>query len=435
MANLTKSHLRNPKKAMSPSEQIRVAVAAKANAIIAASGASLLSLPYDVEQIIFENLIDEGDLATKPSISYRKLANGQRHQELDLSFVTVYKRLVPLLKVCKQTRSSCYEFLGESVTLIETKSDRLLYQQKKKYWSKSLLSKIQRLEVVMTRSMRLKHEEDWPGYLNVFINTMISLNHLQLTSTWSAGARPWPRALSGESALYVTHEQQERRCKLRLLSFLISQHPNLDRIRLPAASQSPLVYTSTYTQTLVAEKSAVDQPGDCEFLWESMVKDVSLEVGKQWPKRAVVEHHDEIIDATRIRKLDWTQICHTTDSELTIRPGPSQTRADIVTSEVYDAESKWFQMVDQRAYRDRQAHMRNRWQKSEVDEMVEICRKLKYRKAFAACAAAASSWLEDPVQKQAVLKNLLKRRLTCAGEEKPSMQRNSRLCERLLMMV
>ena len=133
----------------------------------------------------------------------------------------------------------------------------------------------------MTRNMKLKHEEHWPGYLNLFINTMTSLSHLQLTSTWSAGAN---RALSGESAIYVTHEQQERRCKLRLLSFLVNRHPNLERIRLPAASQSPLAFDLTYTQTLVVEKSGVDQPGDCEFLrkaWSKMSASMSAVTGRK----------------------------------------------------------------------------------------------------------------------------------------------------------
>lgn len=208
MATSSISRSRRYKKASSQVSALTVA-AEKVNRVLTLSGASLLSLPHDIERIIFEMLIDHGDLEMKPSISYRKLSNGQRHQEFTLSFPTAYKRLSPLIKVCKQTRSSCYEYLGASVTLIEDRSDRLLYQHCKKYWSKDLLPKIRRLEVKMTTNMKPKHEQDWLVYLKLFVNTMTSLNHFQLTSTWYPASPSWPRALSGESRNSVKHEDQE----------------------------------------------------------------------------------------------------------------------------------------------------------------------------------------------------------------------------------
>lgn len=123
MATQNRRRSRKAKKAATSPETLRAA-AAKANLALAESGKSILSLPYDVERMISRQLIDDGNLSSRPSISYRLSAKHQRHHELDLTFHDLYKRMSPLVKVCKQTRVSSYEFVGENATLVEGNSNR-----------------------------------------------------------------------------------------------------------------------------------------------------------------------------------------------------------------------------------------------------------------------------------------------------------------------
>lgn len=147
----------------------------------------------------------------------------------------------------------------------------------------------------------------------------------------------------GESGPEVTREDQERRCKLRLLAFLTVRHPNLDRIRLPAASRFPLTFDDNlpgYSHVLIAEKSGIYDVGDCSFLWDNVIKSIEVRSGCSYEdssySKKEIEYHDEIMNATKIRQLEWTEICKTPNEELVISPVAPQIRADIFTSEVQD---------------------------------------------------------------------------------------------------
>ena len=358
----------------------------------------LLRLPLELRGMIFEDIMTDGAFNRKPSISRRLNSSGQKQQDIDLSFVAAYKKLSPLISQCRGLRDDCYEFLGKMVLLIEKNSGAMLYRKGEGYWSKRLLQKVHKLELYMSNNMKLQHEYKYPKYLDFLVEEMPSLSHLELVSIWDRGMS-FPRAMSDEPGDSVSREGQERRCKLRFLAFLTQRHPNLNRMILPASAGPTLDCAPSpwcdnhrrYKHFLIAEKSFFGKPGDCKFLWDSLVERTPAVDGWGFKQsQEEVPLHDEVLNASLIRREKWSGLCGSPDSYWIIPASSDRARDDITTSEVVDELSPHFHMLEERGYKSSQEHSRKRWQYRGVDEMIEICYRLPWRQTYVPIAVAAA---------------------------------------------
>lgn len=212
---------------------------------------------------------------------------------------------------------------------------------------------------------------------------MPNLIHLELYCLINPGARALPRVLSGEGLGSVELLDQERRYKLSLLSFVTLRSQQLKRMILPAGSGTERDADGMIIHTLIVEKPYISTPGDCAFLWDEKV------LGSDSNGRPLVLR-EEVLDAALIRRHEWTELCHTPDSRFIVSAPDSQSKDNILTSEVLHADRKYWMLVDDGAYRMPKLSARKGRKEHSVNEMIQLCASFRRREVWAAATAAAA---------------------------------------------
>ena len=196
---------------------------------------------------------------------------------------------------------------------------------------------IAQLELGMSVDLRY-HEQYWGQYLSFFTKMMPNLIYFKLFSnerpSWGQTTPRWNHS----SVAF------ERRPKLQFLSFLVLRHPKLDRLILPALRGPPWRDDElTGYDFLIAEKSYDQRTGDKRFLWEQSARSPGSDSGPP------VVYHDEVLNATALRRLTYNELLRIDIQDYIIRPAPGihATKDDIWTLNPFDHEHEYFKRVDE----------------------------------------------------------------------------------------
>lgn len=223
---------------------------------------------------------------------------------------------------------------------------------------------------------KIKHEGDghWPALLQTMIQYLPNLAWFEFYSEWPTQNGAFPTIESGDPADLIdngtiTRYDQEKRATLRFLAWLVLRHAGLDRLIAPATpADEPREDQPRAKQSMLASKH---QGEDVNHTW-THIQQTRIQ------NSTGVEYH--VLNTKLIRRVKWSDLCTQPIRAFIIAPGPGMSNDNITTSEVGDADDRFFERLDTRGYRLSSAFKENGWIRDgpiTVDRMIDAAWKYK----------------------------------------------------------
>lgn len=280
------------------------------------------------------------------SIKVKKRRAQHANNRFKYLFPTVVSKLQAILNTCRYLNVKVNEFIGRSCLFISQHSTS--FAALPETFGVEYCALIQRLSLKMDFFMKIKHEGDthWPALLSTMTAHLPRLEWFELYSVWSNGSLPFPSIESGDPPRLlnngtITRYQQERRVSRRFLAWLILRHPELDRL-IVQTIQDPNEEAPVVRQSMLAAKY---QGENVRHNWRKIKQITHLD---SEPEMIII--HDEVPNTKAIRRIKWSDLCTTDDSKLIIHAATGLSKDTISTSEVGDANDRFFERLDARGY-------------------------------------------------------------------------------------
>jgi len=330
-------------------------------------------LPYDLRYIIYEELryLIINDSANGERTADVSMAPPKKRGRRAMRLRNMFPRLVAdfngILMSCKDMHEEVEKYLSQKVLYVSKHSSGI--QDMPLVFGQDNCLLIRRFELRMEFQMKVNHQRQWPAFLKLLLTYLPNLEFFSLYSEWCASQVPYPENESGDPPGTMSRFDQERRAKMRFLSWLIHYSPSLDLLIRPA-NTGPTWRSGehTYKHNLIAEKHSQKHGR----VWKRATKFVGpLPDGQVTRETAVFT--DEVFDTTLIRRLRWDQYANLDETSYFITPEPDKPKDSITTSEVDHGDSAYFEQLDERGYRPREVFDRLGWTHTgpvQVDKLI-----------------------------------------------------------------
>lgn len=190
-------------------------------------------LPYDVRHRIYELIAREEDHRANVSMAPPK-KRGRRAMRLQKLFPKLVGNFQGTLNTCQLLQQEVEEYLSQCTHILFYGHHSAGLRDMPEVFGKENCLLIRRFELRMEFRMKTAHQYEWPGFLQLFLTYLPNLEWFKLYSEWYPKQGPYPQNESGDPADTLSRFDQERRAKLRFLSWLVHYSPNLDLLIRPA---------------------------------------------------------------------------------------------------------------------------------------------------------------------------------------------------------
>lgn len=327
----------------------------------------------EIRYLIYDELVENSETADI-SIRVRKRRTQHNFNRFKYLFPSSVSRLSGLLDTCQYINAKINEYIGKKCAFVSQHSTS--FATLPATFGLDNCALIQRFSLKMDFLTKIKHEGDghWPALLQTMIQYLPSLEWFELYSEWPSQNGAFPTIESGDPADLInngtnTRYDQEKRATIRFLAWLVLRHAGLDRLMAPATSINNIQEEQWKAkQSMLASKY---QGEDVRHTWNPIQR-------AQNQKPTALEFH--VLNTKLIRRVKWSDLCAQPIRTFIIAPGPGMSNDNIPTSEVGDADDRFFGRLDARGYQPFSTFKANGWIRDgpiTVDRMIDAARRYK----------------------------------------------------------
>lgn len=178
---------------------------------------------------------------------------GRRAMRLKKLFPKLLADFSGILMSCRAMHGKVEEYLSQKVLYVSKHSSGI--QDMPLVFGEDNCLLIRRFELRMEFRMKVYHQKQWPSFLKLFLTYLPNLEWFSLYTEWYPNQGPYPENESGDPPETMSRFDQERRAKMRFLSWLIYYSPSPDLLIRPANTDpSWRSGEHKYKHHLIAEK-------------------------------------------------------------------------------------------------------------------------------------------------------------------------------------